>query len=218
MGIARNINELKQRIAAAALRAGRSADEITLIAVTKTAAVPDIQKAIEAGIGHFGESRIQEAESKILQLNAAGLRPTWHMIGHLQRNKVKTALEIFDIIHSIDSLRLAQTVSIQAKENISILIQVNIAEEETKQGFSIAEAADAAREISSLPNLSIRGLMTIAPMVDDAEGVRPVFRELRQLRDSLGLEHLSMGMSNDFEIAIEEGATMVRVGRAIFGL
>jgi pyridoxal phosphate enzyme (YggS family) len=217
MDIARNINELRQRIAAAASRAGRSADAITLIAVTKTAAVPDIQKAIEAGIGHFGESRIQDAESKIRQLNAAGLRPTWHMIGHLQRNKVKTALEIFDIIHSIDSLRLAQTVSAQANKNISILIQVNIAEEETKQGFSIAEAVGAAREISKLPNLSIRGLMTIAPMVDDAEEVRPVFRELRQLRDSLGLEHLSMGMSNDFEIAIEEGATMVRVGRAIFG-
>ena len=217
MGIARNINELKQRIAAAALRAGRSADEITLIAVTKTAPVADIQKAVEAGIGHLGESRIQEAERKITQLNAAGLRPTWHMIGHLQRNKVKTALEIFDIIHSIDSLRLAQTVSAQANKNVSILIQVNIADEETKQGFSIAEAAGAVAEISKMPNLSIRGLMTIAPMADDAEAVRPVFRELRKLRDSLGLEHLSMGMSDDLEIAIEEGATMVRVGRAIFG-
>ena len=217
MDIARNINELRQRIAAAASRAGRSADEITLIAATKTAGVPDIQKAIGAGIGHFGESRIQDAERKIRQLTAAGLHPTWHMIGHLQRNKVKTALEIFDIIHSIDSLRLAQTVSAQANKNISILIQVNIAEEETKQGFSIAEAADAVAEISKLPNISIRGLMTIAPMIDDAEEVRPIFRELRKLRDSLHLEHLSMGMSNDFEIAIEEGATMVRVGRAIFG-
>ena len=217
MDIARNINEVRQRIAAAASRAGRSTDEITLIAVTKMVDVPDIQKAVAAGIGHLGESRIQEAEHKITQLNAEGHRPTWHMIGHLQRNKVKTALEIFDIIHSIDSLRLAQTVSAQANKNVSILIQVNIAGEETKQGFSLDEAAGAAAEISKLPNLSIRGLMTIAPMADDTEEVRPVFRELRKLRDSLGLEHLSMGMSDDFEIAIEEGATMVRVGRAIFG-
>ena len=217
MDIAQNINEVRQRIAAAASRAGRSADEITLIAVSKMADVPDIQKAVEAGIGHFGESRIQDAERKIAQLSAAGLRPTWHMIGHLQRNKAKTALEIFDIIHSIDSLRLAQTVSAQANKNISILIQVNIAEEETKQGFSLDEAAGAVAEISKLPNMSIRGLMTIAPMADDAEEVRPVFRELRKLHDSLGLEHLSMGMSDDFEVAIEEGATMVRVGRSIFG-
>ena len=217
MDIAQNINDVRQRIAAAASRAGRSADEITLIAVTKTADVPEIQQALAAGIAHCGESRIQDAERKIRQLNATGLRPTWHMIGHLQRNKAKTALEIFDIIHSIDSLRLAQTVSAQANKNISILIQVNIAAEETKQGFSIDEAAGAAAEISKLPNLSIRGLMTIAPMADDAEEVRPVFRELRKLRDSLGLEHLSMGMSDDFEVAIEEGATMVRVGRAIFG-
>ncbi len=217
MDIAQNINEVRQRIAAAAARAGRSADEITLIAVSKMADVPDIQKAVEAGIGHFGESRIQDAERKIAQLSAAGLRPTWHMIGHLQRNKAKTALEIFDIIHSIDSLRLAQTVSAQANKNISILIQVNIAEEETKQGFSLDEAAGAVAEISKLPNMSIRGLMTIAPMADDAEEVRPVFRELRKLHDSLGLEHLSMGMSDDFEVAIEEGATMVRVGRSIFG-
>jgi len=217
MDIAQNINEIRRRIAAAAAKAGRSADEITLIAVTKTAGVPDIQQAIAAGVGHCGESRIQDAERKIRQLSDAGLRPTWHMIGHLQRNKAKTALEIFDIIHSIDSLRLAQTLSAQANKNISILIQVNIAEEETKQGFSLDEAAGAVAEISKLPNLSIRGLMTIAPMADDAEDVRPVFRELRKLRDSLGLEHLSMGMSDDFEIAIEEGATMVRVGRAIFG-
>jgi hypothetical protein len=217
MDITQNINEIRRRIAAAASRAGRSANEITLIAVTKTAGVPDIQKAIAAGVGHCGESRIQDAERKIAQLSDAGLRPTWHMIGHLQRNKAKTALEIFDIIHSIDSLRLAQTVSAEAKKNISILIQVNIAEEETKQGFSLDEAAGAVAEISKLPNLSIKGLMTIAPMAYDAEDVRPVFRELRKLRDSLGLEHLSMGMSDDFEIAIEEGATMVRVGRAIFG-
>ena len=217
MDIAQNINDVRQRIAAAASRAGRSADEITLIAVTKTADVPEIQQALAAGIAHCGESRIQDAERKIRQLSDAGLRPTWHMIGHLQRNKVKTALGIFDIIHSIDSLRLAQTVSAQANKNVSILIQVNIAGEETKQGFSLDEAAGAAAEISKLPNLSIRGLMTIAPMADDAEEVRPVFRELRKLRDSLGLEHLSMGMSDDFEVAIEEGATMVRVGRSIFG-
>jgi len=139
------------------------------------------------------------------------------MIGHLQRNKVQTALKIFDIIHSIDSVRLAQTISAQAEKIVPVLLQVNIAEEETKGGFQKNELHEAVAEISKLPHLSIKGLMTIAPMVDKPEEVRPVFRELRELRDSFGFEHLSMGMSNDFEIAVEEGATMVRLGRIIFG-
>jgi pyridoxal phosphate enzyme (YggS family) len=138
------------------------------------------------------------------------------MIGHLQTNKVKTALEIFDIIHSVDSLRLAQALSSHAKKTIPVLLQVNIAQEEQKSGFSEVELSKAMAEITRLPGLAIKGLMTIAPLVSDPEEVRPIFRRLRELRDSLGLEHLSMGMSDDFEVAVEEGATMLRIGRAIF--
>jgi pyridoxal phosphate enzyme (YggS family) len=217
MDIARNINEVRERIAHAASRAGRSPDEVTIIAVTKYVGESDIQQAVEAGIEHFGENRVQEAQRKILRLPGSGFCPTWHMIGHLQRNKVQTALKIFDIIHSIDSIQLAQSISAQAEKVIPVLLQVNVAMEKTKGGFQSNELQEAVAEVSELPNLLIKGLMTIAPMVDKPEEVRPVFRELRELRDSFGLEHLSMGMSNDFEIAVEEGATMVRLGRIIFG-
>jgi len=217
MDIARNITEVRERIAHAAARAGRSPDEITIIAVTKYVDDSAIQQAVEAGIKHFGENRVQEAERKILRLPGSGLCPTWHMIGHLQRNKVQTALKIFDIIHSIDSVRLAQAISAQAERILPVLLQVNIAGEKTKGGFQRDELSEAVAEISRLPNLSLKGLMTIAPLVDDPEEVRPVFKELRELRDSFEMEHLSMGMSNDFEIAVEEGATMVRLGRIIFG-
>jgi pyridoxal phosphate enzyme (YggS family) len=217
MDIARNITEVRERIAHAAARAGRSPDEITIIAVTKYVDDSAIRQAVEAGIEHFGENRVQEAQRKILRLPGSGLCPTWHMIGHLQRNKVQTALEIFDIIHSVDSIRLAQSISAQAERILPVLLQVNIAGEKTKGGFKRDELSEAVAEISRLPNLSLKGLMTIAPLVDDPEEVRPVFKELRELRDSFGMEHLSMGMSNDFEIAVEEGATMVRLGRIIFG-
>jgi pyridoxal phosphate enzyme (YggS family) len=217
MDIARNINEVSERIAHAAARAGRSPDEITIIAVTKYVDDSAIQQAVEAGIEHFGENRVQEAQRKILRLPGSGLCPTWHMIGHLQRNKVQTALKIFDIIHSIDSVQLAQAISAQAERILPVLLQVNIAGEKTKGGFKRDELSEAVAEISKMPNLSFKGLMTIAPLVDDPEEVRPVFKELRELRDSFGMEHLSMGMSNDFEIAVEEGATMVRLGRIIFG-
>ena len=217
MDIARNINEVIERIAHAASRVGRSPDEVTIIAVTKYVGESDIQQAVEAGIEHFGENRVQEAQRKILRLPGFGLCPTWHMIGHLQRNKVQTALKIFDIIHSIDSIQLAQSISAQAEKVIPVLLQVNVAMEKTKGGFQSNELQEAVAEVSELPNLLIKGLMTIAPMVDKPEEVRPVFRELCELRDSFGLEHLSMGMSNDFEIAVEEGATMVRLGRIIFG-
>jgi len=138
-------------------------------------------------------------------------------VGHLQTNKAKTALELFDIIHSVDSVRLAEVLSHRAERTIPILLEVNIAGEESKFGFAEEELASAIEQISELPNLEIKGLMTIAPWVEDPEQVRPVFRRLRQLRDSLGLEQLSMGMTDDFEVAIEEGATIVRIGRAIFG-
>jgi len=139
------------------------------------------------------------------------------MVGHLQTNKAKTALELFDIIHSVDSVKLAEVLSHRAERRIPILLEVNIGGEESKFGFAEEELAPAIEQISKLPNLEIKGLMTIAPLVEDPEQVRPVFRRLRQLRDSLGLEQLSMGMTDDFEVAIEEGATIVRIGRAIFG-
>ena len=217
MDIARNIAEVRERIAHAAARAGRSSDEITIIAVTKYVDDSAIQQAVEAGIKHFGENRVQETQRKILRLPGSGLCPTWHMIGHLQRNKVQTALKIFDIIHSVDSIRLAQSISAQAERILPVLLQVNVAGERTKGGFQRDELSEAVAEISKMPNLSLKGLMTIAPLVDDPEEVRPVFKELRELRTSFGMEHLSMGMSNDFEIAVEEGATMVRLGRIIFG-
>ncbi|RLC71163.1 MAG: YggS family pyridoxal phosphate-dependent enzyme [Chloroflexi bacterium] len=217
MDIERNLKEVEGRIAQAAQRVGRSPDEVTIVAVTKQVAPQAIEAAIKAGIRHIGENRVQEANEKIRLLSALELYPTWHMVGHLQTNKVKTAVEIFDIIHSIDSLRLAQLVSQRADKTLPVLLQVNISGEETKSGFSVAELPKALDEVARLPRLEVKGLMTIAPLVQDAEEVRPIFRRLRELRDSLGLEHLSMGMSNDFEVAVEEGATMVRIGRAIFG-
>jgi len=205
------------RIAQAAQRAGRSPGEITIVAVTKGVAPQAIEVALEAGIRHIGENRVQEAREKMTHLSSLALRPTWHMVGHLQSNKIKTAAEIFDIIHSIDSLRLAEAVSERAQNSLPVLLQVNISGEGTKSGFSVAELPKALEEIARLPGIEVKGLMTIAPMVKDPEEVRHIFRRLRELRDSLGLEHLSMGMSDDFEVAVEEGATMVRIGRAIFG-
>jgi len=216
MDIAQNLQILERRITEAAHRAGRSPNEITLIAVTKGLTARVVDDAVKAGVRHVGENRVQEAMEKIGHLSTLQPHPTWHMIGHLQTNKVKTAVEIFDIIHSIDSLRLAQALSGRAKKTIPVLLQVNIAQEEPKSGFSEIELSKAIVEINHLPGLEIKGLMTIAPLVSNPEEVRPIFRSLRELRDSLGLEHLSMGMSDDFEVAVEEGATMLRIGRAIF--
>jgi pyridoxal phosphate enzyme (YggS family) len=217
MNIEQKVRDVERRIAHACERAGRSPDEVTLVAVTKTIAVPAIEAAFNAGIRNFGENRLQEAKPKIEQL--ASLRPdlTWHMVGHLQTNKAKTAVDIFDIIHSVDSLRLAETLSGRAQKNLPVLIEVNISAEVTKSGLLLPEVEETVKQIGRLPQIEILGLMTIAPWVSDAEEVRPVFRQLRQLRDALGLRHLSMGMTDDFEVAIEEGATLVRIGRAIFG-
>ncbi len=216
MDIERNIQEIKKRIASAAKRAGRSPDKITIVAVTKGVEPRDIKIAMEAGVRHIGENRIQEAKIKTECLSLLEPRPTWHMVGRLQTNKVKTAVGIFDIIHSIDSVRLAESVSKRAQSIFPVLLQVNISGEGTKSGFSMTELPKAVEEVARLPNLKVEGLMTVAPFVKDPEEVRPIFRRLRQIRDSLGLEHLSMGMSDDFEIAVEEGATLVRIGRAIF--
>jgi len=208
---------LKGRITGACLRAGRSPDEITLIAVTKTVAASLIEEAYNLGIRHFGENRVQEADQKIRQLSGLQPLPVWHMIGHLQSNKVNTALELFDIIQSVDSLPKAELINRRALKKTSVMLQVNVAGEKTKGGFSPSEMTGAVAIVSKLPNLEIRGLMTIAPAVDEAERVRSIFRRMREMRDSFGLEQLSMGMSDDFEVAIEEGATMIRVGRALFG-
>ena len=217
MNIEQNIQNVERCIAGACERAGRSPDEVTLIAVTKTIGIPAIEAAFNAGIRNFGENRVQEAQPKIEQL--ASLRPSliWHMVGHLQTNKAKTAMDIFDIIHSVDSLRLAETLSQSSQSKLPVLIEVNVSGEATKSGFLLPEADEAVKRIGRLPNIEVEGLMTIAPWGSDAEEVRPIFRRLRQLGDALGLRHLSMGMTDDFEVAIEEGATLVRIGRAIFG-
>jgi len=217
MGISQNLLDVEQRVAQAAQRAGRSPAEITIVAVTKGLTAQAIEAALEAGIRHIGENRVQEASEKKARLSNLQPYPTWHMVGHLQTNKVKTAVEIFDIIHSIDSLRLAEALSGRARNTIPVLLQVNISREEPKSGFSEAELPKAVDEVALLPRLEVKGLMTIAPLVSDPEDVRPIFRRLRELGDSLRLKHLSMGMSDDFEVAVEEGATMVRIGRAIFG-
>ena len=217
MTIEQNVRNLQQRIARACEKAGRSPDEVTLVAVTKTVDAAAIEAAFNAGVRDFGESRVQEAKPKIEQLQRLKPGITWHMVGHLQTNKAKTAADIFDIIHSVDSFKLARTLNDCSQKKLPILIQVNVSAEATKSGFQLPEVKDAVKQIGKLPNLEIQGLMTIAPWVSNAEEVRPVLRQMRQLRDSLGLRHLSMGMSDDFEVAIEEGATLVRIGRAIFG-
>jgi len=217
MTLEQNIRDLQSRIAMACLRAGRSPDKVTLVAVSKTVQADAVEAAFNAGIKHFGESRVQEAKPKIEQLQRLEPDITWHMVGHLQTNKAKTAADIFDIIHSVDSLKLAETLNNCSPKRLPILIQVNVSAEATKGGFMVSEVEQAVKQIGKLSNLEVQGLMTIAPWVENAEEARPVFRQLRQLRDALGLKHLSMGMSDDFEVAIEEGATLVRIGRAIFG-
>lgn len=231
------IAQIHERIAASARRAGRRPEEITLVAVSKTHGPDVIRAALAAGITDLGENRVQEAAPKIAALATCHPRPRWHLIGHLQRNKARTAAELFDIVQSVDSLRLAEILDRHAAEigrRLPILLQVNVSGEVSKEGFALAGgiANRAAYDllytdlerIVAMPQLEVRGLMTIAPMMDDPEAARPIFRMLRELRDDLAhrLPHtcwddLSMGMSNDFEGAIAEGATIVRVGRAIFG-
>jgi pyridoxal phosphate enzyme (YggS family) len=213
--VAQRLTLVRERVARAAERCGRSPAEVTIVAVSKLFPTQAIEEAAAAGIAHIGENRVQEAAAKVSSLHH--LPVTWHMIGHLQTNKAKTALELFDIIHSVDSLRLAEALSRRADRPIPVLLEVNVAGEASKFGLSPQEVLQTAEAIARLPHLDMRGLMTMAPLVSDPEEVRPVFRELRRLRDALGLAELSMGMTDDFEVAIEEGATLVRIGRAIFG-
>ena len=224
MGIADNLRAVRERVAAACQRAGRSPDEVTIVGVSKTFPATLVAEACRAGLADIGENRVQEGATKIPEAEALGCHPRWHLVGHLQTNKVKTALGLFDIIHGVDSLRLAHSISRQARNvparhagPVPVLLEVNVAGEASKFGFSPEHTGPALEQIARLPGLAVQGLMTVAPLVDNPQELRPIFRELRHLRDVLGLHHLSMGMTDDFEVAIEEGATMVRIGRAIFG-
>ncbi len=213
------LEAVRLRIAEACRRAGRSLEDVTLVAVTKGFPPEAVREATAAGLTHFGENRVQEAQDKLPQLADLSPRPTWHMVGHLQTNKVKTALSLFDIIQSVDSLHLAEAISRRAPQSarVPVLLEVNVAGEAAKYGFAPDELPAQTEAIRSLSGIEVRGLMTVAPLADDPENVRPVFRELRRLNESLGLRDLSMGMTADFEVAVEEGATIVRVGRAVFG-
>lgn len=211
------LKQVQEHLARAAGRAGRTPEEIRLVAVTKGVDVAIIREAHALGLRHFGESRVQEAVPKLAAFSHLEPPPTWHFVGHLQSNKAKTAVSLFDIIHSVDSVKLAQILSQHAERVQPILLEVNVSGEATKYGFSPEEVIKAALEIGHLPRLELRGLMTIAPLVENQEEARSYFRRLRELRDTLGLQELSMGMSDDFAVAVEEGATMVRIGRALFG-
>ncbi len=222
--VAGNLATVRARIAAAAQAAGRDPAEVELVAVSKTFRVAALKAAIAAGQTVFGENRVQEALPKIEALAGIagpdGARPRFHLVGHLQTNKARQA-GAFDMIESVDSLRLAVALERRLPRPMPVLLEVNVAGEASKHGFAPDEVGEALAAIAPLAKLDVVGLMTVAPLVAEAEAVRPVFRELRRLRDAeagrLGMGHLSMGMSNDFQVAIAEGATIVRLGRAIFG-
>lgn len=221
---------IMKKISHAAMRAGRSPEEVKLIAVTKNVKTDTIKEAIDAGLRIFGESRVQEAQKKIsdLRFQISDSKIEWHLIGHLQKNKAKYAVQLFDLIHSVDSIELAEEINKQAEKIGKIqrvLIQVKLSEEETKHGVSEGDLMPLLERINKLKNLKLEGLMTMPPYFEDPEKARPYFKRLREIRENINslritpnaLRELSMGMSNDFEVAIEEGATMVRIGTAIFG-
>jgi pyridoxal phosphate enzyme (YggS family) len=225
-----NASLILKKMSHAAMRAGRCPSEVKLIAVTKTVDAEAVKKAFDAGLRIFGESRVQEAQKKISSLNPeiSGSKVQWHLIGHLQKNKTKYAVQLFDLIHTVDSVELAKELDRQAekaKKVQNILIQVKLSDEETKQGISEEELSPLLEAVNELKHLNLMGLMTIPPYFEDAEKARPYFRKLREIRDNINalrithytLRELSMGMSHDFEAAIEEGSTMVRIGTAIFG-
>jgi len=223
--IKKNLERINDKIKKAALRVNRSHEEIKLVAVTKTATIEQIKEAISAGVKIIGENKVQEAIEKY-QIVSADI--DWHLVGHLQTNKVKYAIEIFDCIHSVDSIKLAEEIdkrSLQFGKITNVLIEVNVSGEETKYGIKPEEVEPFLKEISKFSRIRVRGLMTIAPIVEDKEEVRPYFRKLRELSKEIKsknlknvkMDYLSMGMTEDFEVAIEEGANMVRIGRGIFG-
>ncbi|MBN1526715.1 MAG: YggS family pyridoxal phosphate-dependent enzyme [Candidatus Omnitrophica bacterium] len=230
--IAENLISVTQRIARACEKSGRPPDAVRLVCVTKEAGIEDALAVLSLGVKDLGENRVQELASKYA---AIGDKATWHLVGHLQTNKARDAVRISSLIHSVDSVKLAKEIDKEAKKigkTQDILVQVNASGEATKFGITPDEAVSLIKEISLYPNINIKGLMTIAPEVSDPESVRPYFRALRELRDELSsvprekgtvpirgqspFSELSMGMTNDFEVAIEEGATIIRIGRAIF--
>lgn len=219
------LEEVEQRITAACERAGRKRDDVTLIAVSKTKPVEVLQEAYDAGVRIFGENKVQELIDKYEVLPKD---IQWHMIGHLQTNKVKYIVDKVACIHSVDSLKLAEVIEKEAEKKdcrVNILIEVNVAEEESKFGLSMEEVIPFVEKVATFPHICIRGLMTIAPFVENAEENRTIFKNLHKLSvdimskniDNVNVSILSMGMTNDYEVAIEEGATMVRVGTGIFG-
>ena len=225
--IADNIQSIRKRIAKAALNCSRSPEDVILLAVSKTFTVDFISEATRAGLWRFGENRVQEAAGKIPSFNDV-TDLEWHLIGHLQSNKVRRAAELFDVIHSIDSTRLAEKLnqaSLEIGKKLSVLLQVDLSGEETKFGANLSQIREIVSVAGNLRGIRINGLMTIPPFFEDPERVRPYFQQLRELLETLeseqpgclGHKHLSMGMSNDFEVAIQEGATIVRIGTAIFG-
>lgn len=207
---------LERRIVAACDRAARARHEVHLVAVTKTFPASDVTDAIAAGMTDIGENKVQEAREKKPSVQGTA---RWHLIGHLQSNKAKDAVRTFDVIHTVDSLALAERIARMAEgegERQEVLLQVNVGREEQKSGVDPSGVAALAKSVAALPSLQLVGLMTIPPL-GEPEEMRPYFREMRAMRDDLGLKELSMGMTDDFEVAIEEGATIIRVGRAIFG-
>ena len=223
--VADNYREVDRRVGEACARSGRNRQEVTLIAVSKTKPVELIREAMDAGADVFGENKVQELCDKYEQLPKT---LHWHLIGHLQRNKVKYIVDKVDLIHSVDSMRLAEEISKEAEKkqtDVKVLIEVNVAQEESKFGVSVDETEELVREIAKLPRIHVLGLMTIAPNVSDPEENRPVFRTLKKLAvdikmkniDNVRMDVLSMGMTGDYQVAVEEGATMVRVGTGIFG-
>lgn len=226
-GLRARLQEVRARIDAAALRSNRRPEDITLVAVSKTHPAEIIREAIAAGAADLGENRVQEAESKIPEVGRHAAR--WHLIGHLQSNKARRAVELFDVIHSLDSVALAQRLDRMcvelSRQELPVLIQVDLGREATKSGVEEAEVLQVVEALNQCERLRLAGLMTLPPYFETAEQVRPFFRKLRELRDELSSRgafgdlpgQLSMGMTHDYEIAIEEGATIVRVGTAIFG-
>ena len=223
--VAENYREVDRRVGEACARSGRNRKEVTLIAVSKTKPVELIREAMDAGADVFGENKVQELCDKYEQLPKT---LHWHLIGHLQTNKVKYIVDKVDLIHSVDSMRLAEEISKEAEKkqtDVKVLIEVNVAQEESKFGVSVDETEELVREIPKLPRIHVLGSMTIAPNVSDPEENRPVFRTLKKLAvdikmkniDNVRMDVLSMGMTGDYQVAIEEGATMVRVGTGIFG-
>ncbi|MDO8536392.1 MAG: YggS family pyridoxal phosphate-dependent enzyme [Candidatus Omnitrophota bacterium] len=220
--IAENLKAVTQRISRSCEKSGRLADGVKLVCVTKEVDLAQIEEVLALGVRNIGENRVQDAAVKY---KAIGDKAIWHLVGHLQTNKVRDAVKIFSLIHSLDSIRLAKEIDAQAKKigkTQDVLVQVNVSGEESKFGIAPDGALKLIRETALYPNINILGLMTIAPEVNDPKEAGPFFRRLRELRDELNsalntqYSILSMGMSNDFEVAIEEGSTMVRIGRAIF--